>query len=144
MTSPHEVSKDVIIVGSGAGKTQLLLDILDREYPEIKPHVVTHRSPLVVLRPDDMSGSMTAEEAEEVVRKMAGYQPPGGHYDYEDQIQGTQMFIKMRHDMPVKCVDYDPPHKPGETPRGTKPSWVGGMKKTKQQRAAIKARRKQR
>lgn len=64
---------------------------------------------------------------------------------YEETARESRMFeLKMQHDMPVKCVDYDPPHKPGETPRGTKPSWVGGVKKTKQQRAAIKARRKQR
>lgn len=37
-----------------------------------------------------------------------------------------------------------PAHKPGETPRGTKPSFIGGIKKSKQQRAAMKARRKQR
>ena len=35
-------------------------------------------------------------------------------------------------------------HYKGETPRGTSPSFIGGVKKTKQQRAAIKARRKQR
>ena len=64
---------------------------------------------------------------------------------YEETARESRMFeMKMRHDIPVKCVDYELPHKPGETPRGTKPSWVGGVKKTKQQRAAIKARRKQR
>lgn len=49
------------------------------------------------------------------------------------------------HNMPYKDLQWQAPaHKPGETPRGTKPSYIGGQKKTKQQRWALKARRKQR
>lgn len=46
----------------------------------------------------------------------------------------------VRHDLMCK----KPTYKAGETPRGTKPSFIGGIKKTKQQRAVTKARRKQR
>ncbi|MNK75751.1 hypothetical protein D3C87_953010 [compost metagenome] len=65
---------------------------------------------------------------------------------YEEVLRGNEMFNqKMFMDIPTKCVDWQAPaHKPGETPRGTKPRTIGGIKKTKQQRAATKARRKQR
>lgn len=65
---------------------------------------------------------------------------------YEETMRGSEMFAyKMKHDMPYKdCTWSAPAHKPGETPRGTKPSHIGGKKKSKQQRAVLKARRKQR
>lgn len=65
---------------------------------------------------------------------------------YEETLRESEMFNqKMFMDIPTKCVNWQlPAHKPGETPRGTKPAYIGGTKKTKQQRAAIKARRKQR
>ena len=63
---------------------------------------------------------------------------------YEEVIQGSDVY-KMTHDLPYKDMAWSAPaHKPGETPRGTKPRFIGGQKKTKQQRAALKARRKQR
>lgn len=64
---------------------------------------------------------------------------------YEETARESQMFAyKMAHDIPVKEWSYQAPaHKPGETPRGTKPRFIGGKKKSKQQRAALKARRKQ-
>lgn len=65
---------------------------------------------------------------------------------YEETARESQMFAyKMAHDMPYKDLTWSAPeHKPGETPRGTKPRFIGGQKKSKQQRAAMKARRKQR
>lgn len=65
---------------------------------------------------------------------------------YEETAQASQMFAyKMAHDIPYEKHLWMPPaHKPGETPRGTKPRFIGGQKKSKQQRAAMKARRKQR
>lgn len=65
---------------------------------------------------------------------------------YEETARESQMFAyKMAHDMPYKDLTWSAPaHKPGEAPRGTKPAFIGGKKKTKQQRAALKARRKQR
>jgi len=81
------VSKDGIILGSDGGKTLLLREILERDYAGVQPYVVSH----VVLNPDDMSGSVTAEELSLITQKLDG-----------------------------------------------------GQKKTKQQRAATKARRKQR
>jgi len=63
---------------------------------------------------------------------------------YEETMRGNETY-KMTHDVPYKDIAWSAPtHKPGETPRGTKPSYIGGKKKSKQQRAAAKARRKQR
>lgn len=62
---------------------------------------------------------------------------------YEEVLRGNDMY-KMTMDIESKHYYQAPAHKPGETPRGTKPSFIGGIKKTKQQRAATKARRKQR
>lgn len=64
---------------------------------------------------------------------------------YFDEANHFAESYKIRHDMPYKELQWMPPaHKPGETPRGTKPSFTSGKKKSKQQRAALKARRKQR
>lgn len=62
---------------------------------------------------------------------------------FEETMRGSDMY-KMTMDIESKHYYQAPAHKPGETPRGTKPSFIGGIKKTKQQRAAMKARRKQR
>lgn len=63
---------------------------------------------------------------------------------YEETMRGSEMY-KMTHDVPYKDLTWSVlAHKPGETPRGTKPAFIGGKKKSKQQRAVLKARRKQR
>lgn len=125
----------------------------------------------VVYPPDDMSGSISQDEYLTLDFTNLGPRGMGGgfspdiiiydeahHYDKRmKDIMGPSFVIsdhcrpffeetyKMSHNMPVKDWSYmAPSHKPGETPRGTKPSFIGGKKKSKQQRAAAKARRKQR
>lgn len=84
------------------------------------------------------------------VWKQARYQLAQPDYGKEVFIRDS---YKMRHDSGMflfgDTMSYwkppaKPQHKPGEQPRGTKPLKIGGIKKSKQQRAAIKARRKQR
>lgn len=148
MTSPHEVSKDVIIVGSGAGKAQQLLNSLDCGAGMSYRDLVFVTEKHVEELPD---GIIIWDEVAQYDKLLKAHLGPNFVFSdncrpyYEETARESRMFeLKMQQDMPVKYVDYGPPHKPGETPRGTKPSWVGGVKKTKQQRAAIKARRKQR
>lgn len=127
--------------------------------------------PMVVVPPDDMSGSISREQFLTFGFTNLGPRGMGGgfspdiiiydeahHYDKRmKNIMGPGFIIsdhcrpffeetyKMSHHMPVKEWSFQAPaHKPGETPRGTKPSFIGGKKKSKQQRAAAKARRKQR
>lgn len=127
-------------------------------------------APVVVLSHRDMSGSISHDEfitmdlgmrgqpdiiiwdeAHQFDRQLKAHLGPDFVFSdncrpyYEEVLRGNEMFNqKMLMDIPTKCVEEGPAHKPGETPRGTKPRYIGGTKKTKQQRAAIKARRKQR
>lgn len=127
--------------------------------------------PVVTLTHRDMSGSLSPDEfimmdigmrgqpdiiihdeAHHYDQRMKGIMGPGFVISdhcrpyYEETARESQMFAyKMAHDMPYKDLTWSAPaHKPGEAPRGTKPAFIGGKKKTKQQRAALKARRKQR
>lgn len=135
-----------------------------------EPDTLTTNWRGVVLDPGDMSGRLDHNQLSFVLDNVGPRGMGGGfspdififdeahHYDKRmKDIMGPSFVIsdhcrpffeetyKMSHNMPVKDWSYmAPSHKPGETPRGTKPSVIGGKKKSKQQRAAMKARRKQR
>jgi hypothetical protein len=129
-----------------------LLNILDRDYSGL------HRGDLALIT-SKMDGYVprTADviiidEADHYDRLLKAHLGPDIVISdncrpyYEETMRGNEMFIKMHKDMPQKewdIRDLDL-HPKGETPRGTTPGWIGGTKKTKQQRKVIKARRKQR
>lgn len=131
----------------------LLLNLLDRDFSGSMSRdevmLLTHKLDGYVPRTPDV---FIVDEAHQFDRQLKAHLGPDFVFSdncrpyYEETMRESEMFNqKMFMEIPTKCGDWQlPAHKPGETPRGTKPAYIGGTKKTKQQRAAIKARRKQR